>query len=766
MTESGKQQKIPDIFKNKKIQILFEDRPNQQPDKKSAPAPIERESRDTAIVSWNSAYLYHGHVIPDPYRPLENTPSHYLSEEEKRKHPVQQWIDTQTKRWECFPGRNRTEEIKKHLAENWIESPDIPDPYRQGIISRPTPGQEGQGQKINDSSYAIALKDNIASLIKQDENSEAQIIIFSEDAITSPSFLLKEVHISPDENLIFCSFNREETQDISGSQRQYFLLNKEGKIIKKFEKDLLFFEAWDIEGRGFYYQFTSGEGWGLFYHSLSPSRTGDILLIQKYSPHPENTNLSFGQICCTPQENHITIRQNLDGKYDYRTRTFVINPAHPDQLLELPEIETGAMRQTPYVIGFNGSRILATIVRPFSIMDIIEIDSTCGNAVKTLIAGISVHEIEDIVVCNEQILTIQMEDLQSVLHIYDMYGHLIFSFKPDIRSSLKFAGINHKTGNAELTLSHYLLPWEKYEFNHQSRRMMLKDRHSLPEWIDQLTVSQATVKSGDGTEIPLTLVHRKDMAKNSDNPTILYGYGGFGICITPNYASDMAWWVKQGGVYAIAHVRGEGGWQAGWAEQGARRQKQNTFSDFTAAAEHLIQTGITSSKRMICMGASNGGMLAAVAIQQRPDLYAGAVSQMPVYDMMNHQLAFSGNGKMAKHGRTGWLEDYGLPEIKEDFEILRAYSPLHNIKGDIEYPPILVMCGGQDFTAHPGHALKFVATMQDLAGIDSAWLYYKPGAGHSSLFSTEEGKTDFQAYADMYSFILHAVNQENSRKRN
>lgn len=218
------------------------------------------------------------------------------------------------------------------------------------------------------------------------------------------------------------------------------------------------------------------------------------------------------------------------------------------------------------------------------------------------------------------------------------------------------------------------------------------------------TTERVFFMSKDGTRVPMFLTHRKDMVKNSQNPTMLYAYGGFSASETPHFRPDVIAWVEQGGIYAVAHIRGGGEYGEAWHEAGMFEKKQNVFDDFIAAAEYLIAEKYTSAPKLAINGGSNGGLLVGAVMTQRPELYGVAVPQVGVLDMLRyHQFT----------GGAAWATEYGAASDPKAFQYLRAYSPLQNIKPNVCYPATLVTTADHDDRVVPSHSFKFTAALQE-----------------------------------------------------
>ncbi|MCH2374497.1 MAG: prolyl oligopeptidase family serine peptidase [Planctomycetes bacterium] len=240
-------------------------------------------------------------------------------------------------------------------------------------------------------------------------------------------------------------------------------------------------------------------------------------------------------------------------------------------------------------------------------------------------------------------------------------------------------------------------------------------------------VQQLYATSKDGTKVPVFVVHKKGLKTTGNNPCLLVGYGGFNISLTPRFRSTTFPWLERGGVYAVANLRGGGEYGEVWHRDGMLENKQNVFDDFYAVAEHLIKEGYTRADRLACWGGSNGGLLTGAAVTQRPDLFAAAISAVPLLDMLRYHKFL-----MARF----WIPEYGSSEDPEQFRWLRSYSPYHHVEKGKKYPAMLITAGENDNRVHPLHARKMTALMQAHAANDPVndpiLLSVNRDAGHGS----------------------------------
>jgi prolyl oligopeptidase len=254
-------------------------------------------------------------------------------------------------------------------------------------------------------------------------------------------------------------------------------------------------------------------------------------------------------------------------------------------------------------------------------------------------------------------------------------------------------------------------------------------------------VSQEWFQSKDGTRVPMFLVHKKGLKKDGGNPTLLTGYGGFDISLTPSFDREIYLWLEHGGVYAVANLRGGAEFGEDWHRAGMLGKKQNVFDDMIAAASYLIAEKYTDSNHLAISGASNGGLLMGAMITQRPELFRAVVCQVPLLDMLRYQ-----NFQIARL----WVSEYGSAENAEQFKWLYAYSPYHHVKAGVEYPAVLFMTADSDSRVDPMHALKMAAAMQGVGSKRPVLLRVEGKAGHG--VGTPVAKL-IDEYTDVFSFL-------------
>ena len=338
-----------------------------------------------------------------------------------------------------------------------------------------------------------------------------------------------------------------------------------------------------------------------------------------------------------------------------------------------------------------------------------------------------------------------MEDAVSAIKQYTYDGTLVREVAlPGVGSAGGF-GAKKQDTSLYYSFTNYLTPGSIYSYEISSGASKLYKKPSIDFNSDEYQSKQVFYTSKDGTQVPMIITHKKGIVLDGTNPTILYGYGGFNISLTPSFSITNAVWMEQGGVYAVANLRGGGEYGKKWHDAGTKLQKQNVFDDFIAAAEYLIAEKYTSSDYLAIRGGSNGGLLVGATMTQRPDLIKVALPAVGVLDMLRYHTFTAG---------AGWAYDYGTAQqSKEMFEYLKAYSPVHNVTPGTKYPATMVTTGDHDDRVVPAHSFKFAAELQEKqGGAAPVLIRIETDAGHGA--GTPVSKT-IEQYADIYGFTLY-----------
>ncbi|NVJ61697.1 MAG: S9 family peptidase [Gammaproteobacteria bacterium] len=338
-----------------------------------------------------------------------------------------------------------------------------------------------------------------------------------------------------------------------------------------------------------------------------------------------------------------------------------------------------------------------------------------------------------------------MVDAISKVNQYDHQGKLVREVTlPGVGSVSGFGG-KQEDETLYFTFANYKTPSTIYAFDPKSGSTDIYKKPSIDFNSEQYESKQVFYTSKDGTKIPMIITYKKDTKLDGKNPTVLYGYGGFNVSLTPSFSVTRAIWMELGGIYAVANLRGGGEYGKKWHKAGTKMSKQNVFDDFIAAAEYLIEEKYTSSEYLAINGGSNGGLLVGAAMTQRPELFKVALPAVGVLDMLRYHTFTAG---------AGWAYDYGTAEdSKEMFEYLKGYSPVHNVRPGVNYPATMITTGDHDDRVVPAHSFKFAAELQAKhKGPNPTLIRIETNAGHGA--GTPTSKRIEQA-ADAYAFTLY-----------
>jgi prolyl oligopeptidase len=337
-----------------------------------------------------------------------------------------------------------------------------------------------------------------------------------------------------------------------------------------------------------------------------------------------------------------------------------------------------------------------------------------------------------------------MKDAHSLVKVFKMDGQFAYNIDADLGTISGFYG--KKDDNITFySLTSFTTPSTIYKYNVAENKSTVYKHSGIDFDPEKYETKQVFYESKDGTKVPMFITHKKGLELDGTNPTLLYGYGGFNVSLTPRFRITMVPWLENGGVYAQANIRGGGEYGEDWHLAGTKMKKQNVFDDFIAAAEYLINEDYTNSNRLAIQGGSNGGLLVGAVTNQRPELFEVALPAVGVMDMLRYHKFTIGRY---------WASDYGTSEdSKEMFEYLYNYSPLHSVKSGKEYPAILVTTADHDDRVVPAHSFKYIATVQEKeTGHNPTLIRIETKAGHGA--GTPTSKAIEQA-ADIMSFVWY-----------
>ncbi|RDI51308.1 prolyl oligopeptidase [Flavobacterium glaciei] len=335
-----------------------------------------------------------------------------------------------------------------------------------------------------------------------------------------------------------------------------------------------------------------------------------------------------------------------------------------------------------------------------------------------------------------------MKDAVSVVKQYDYSGKLVREIKlPGVGTAGGFGG-KKKEKTLYYSFTNYITPGSTFSFEPQTGTSTVYQKPKVDFDSEKYESKQVFYTSKDGTKIPMIITHKKGLKLDGTNPTMLYGYGGFNVSLTPSFSIANAVWMENGGVYAVPNLRGGGEYGKKWHDAGTKMQKQNVFDDFIAAAEYLIAQKYTSSQYLAIRGGSNGGLLVGATMTQRPDLMKVALPAVGVMDMLRYHTFTAG---------AGWAYDYGTAQdSKEMFSYIKGYSPVHNVKTGTQYPATMVTTGDHDDRVVPAHSFKFAAELQEKqTGTNPTLIRIDINAGHGagkSVAATIQENVDIQAF--------------------
>ena len=662
---------------------------------------------------------YFGTQVKDPYRWLEDD----MSEETAR------WVEDQNKTTfgylENIPFR---EELKQRLTTLWNYE-KVGAPFKEGDYSYFYKNDGLQNQYV---IYRYKTgQDPDKTEVFLDPNT------FSEDGTISLGGL------SFSENGSLAAYSISE----GGSDwRKVLVMNAQTKkIIEDTIVDVKFSGISWLKNEGFYYSsYDKPKG-----SELSAKTDQHKLYYHKLGTSQKEDELVFGG---TPEQKHRYVggRTTQDNKYlivsasvsTSGNKLFIKDLSDPKSPFITIQKDTDS--DTSVIDNVDSKLYLVTNRNaPNKIVVTVDASSPGPENWKDLI-----EETQNVLRASKgggYIFANYMENAVSAIKQYSYDGTLVREVVlPGVGSAGGF-GAKKQDTSLYYSFTNYLTPGSIYSYEISSGTSKLYKKPSIDFNSDEYQSRQVFYTSKDGTQVPMIITHKKGIVLDGTNPTILYGYGGFNISLTPSFSITNAVWMEQGGVYAVANLRGGGEYGKKWHDAGTKLQKQNVFDDFIAAAEYLIAKKYTSSDFLAIRGGSNGGLLVGATMTQRPDLIKVALPAVGVLDMLRYHTFTAG---------AGWAYDYGTAQqSKEMFEYLKAYSPVHNVTPGTKYPATMVTTGDHDDRVVPAHSFKFAAELQEKqGGAAPVLIRIETDAGHGA--GTPVSKT-IEQYADIYGFTLY-----------
>lgn len=660
---------------------------------------------------------YHGAVVADPYRWLEDDKSEETAE----------WVKAQNEvtfgYLEQIPFR---EQVKERLAEIW-DYPRYSATFKRGnryfyffntgmqnqSVLYVQESLEDEGRVLLDPN--LLSDDGTVSLSNLGVSKDGKYLAYgiSRGGSDWNEIFVMEIESGKklDDHLKWIKFSGiswhengfyysryDEPADSELSDKNEFHKVFYHAIGTPQSEDRLVYENKNHPLRNYYADVTDDERFLIIYESESTS--GNAMYVKDLTKR----NAKFEAVV-QDFENDYSVVDDYDGKLLVRTN----HDAPKYQLVEIDPAKTAKE---------NWKTILP------------EEEEVLGSV--TLIGG--------------KIVASYMKDAYSQAFIYDMDGNKVNDLNlPGIGT---MGGMNgDKDDNiAFYGFTSFTYPTTIYKYDIDKNESTVYRAPEIDFDASAYETKQVFYESADGTQIPMFIVHKKGIEMNGKNPTLLYGYGGFNVSLTPGFSVIRLLLLEQGGVFAMPNLRGGGEYGKEWHDAGTKERKQNVFDDFIAAAEYLIENGYTSSDHLAIQGGSNGGLLVGAIMTQRPNLVKVALPAVGVFDMLRYHLFTIG---------WAWASDFGRSDVAEEFEYLIEYSPLHNVKYGTCYPATMITTADHDDRVVPAHSFKFAATLQENHGCNNPVLIrIDTKAGHGAGKPTS---MIIEEYADLYSFMFFNV---------
>ncbi len=674
---------------------------------------------------------YHGTRVSDPYRWLE----------EVDLAQTLDWIQAQNRLTfgylEALPQRER---LRRRLTELW-DYPKATAPRKKG-------GRYFQfrntGLQNQDVLYTFESFDQEPRLLL-DPNT------FSEDGTVA----LTTWSPSEDGNLLAYAASASGSDWITWRVRDVRTGEDLPDVIQwsKFSG-----AAWLPDNSGFFYarfdEPQEGEAYTgvnlnqkLFFHRIGTAQAEDRLVYER----PDQPEWGFDAL--VSDEGRYLILLVSQGT-DIRNRVFYQDLQAGTGFVEL----IGSLEADYLFVGNDGPLFYfrTGLEAPRGRLIAMDIRRPQRENWQTLIPESS-DTLEAVKIVHAEFIAVYLQDAHHALRRYDRSGSFLGEIHLPLGSILAATAVLSLTGERKddelFFLFHsFVHPPTVFRFDFRSEALEALWTPDMDFDFTPYRTEQVFVTSSDGTRVPMFLVHKADLSKDGQNPTLLYGYGGFNIPILPTFSISRLAWLELGGVLAVACLRGGGEYGEEWHQGGMLHNKQNVFDDFISCAEWLIAQGITSSPKLAIQGRSNGGLLVGACMTQRPDLFGAALPAVGVMDMLRFHRFTIG---------WGWVSDYGCADDPDGFRTLYAYSPLHNIRPGVCYPPTLITTADHDDRVVPGHSFKFAAALQAAQGCDNPLLIrIQSRAGHGFGKPT---RLLIEEEADVWAFTLEALGIRDSQ---
>jgi prolyl oligopeptidase len=657
--------------------------------------------------------------VADPYRWLENADD----------PDTIRWVEAENALTRSYLDGPRREEIKARLTR-LIDYPRVSVPDKQGTRYFYSKNSGLQNQSV---------------LYVREGLSGAERVLIDPNALSPDGTVaLVGTNATQDGTLLGYSLAR------SGSDRQEILVRDvaTGKDLPDKVQWAKFTDiTWTPDKKGFYYtrfprpgSVPAGEenySAQVYFHRLGEAQDKDTLVFGS----PDRKEIVWGASL------------TLDGRYLILTGYQGADKSEvwvaDGQGDGRPQLLFKGFADAYSYVGDADGRLFFMTDKGAPLWRLVSVDVAHGGREEATVIPEGKEKLEAAGIINKQVVVKRLKDASSRIFIHDLDGRERKEIELPALGSI--STITGEADDTEMFFGFMSFAYPLTPFRYDFTTGKTSEFAHVDAKVDASAyeVKQAWYPSKDGTKVPMFLVHKKGLPLDGRRPTLLYGYGGFNVNMTPSFTASKVFWLEKGGVYALANLRGGGEYGETWHEAGMLDRKQNVFDDFVSAAEWLIKSGYTSRDRLAIQGGSNGGLLVGAAMTQRPDLFGAVVCQVPVADMLRYHLFTVGRF---------WIPEYGSADDPKQFAFLYKYSPYHNVKEGTAYPPTLVTTADTDDRVAPGLAKKFAARLQAATGGDAPILIRvetKAGHGGGKPISKQIDET-----ADIYAFLSKALTVE------
>lgn len=678
-------------------------------------------ARYPETITVNQVDDYHGVAVPDPYR--------WLEDDVRESPAVRAWVDAQqstTRTYlEPLPDRER---FARSLKALW-------DYERVGV-----PEQAGERYFY---SYNDGLLNQNQVWVRESIDGPGRLLLDPNTWADDGTTALAAYYPSADGRYLALLI-----QEDGSDWRRVQVLEVDTGILLEDELRWLKFTGvtWRKDNSGFYYSAFPAPEQGtafqslntqqaLYFHALGSAQADDERVVYD-AEHPQ-----WRYHARVSHDDHWLVTSVVIGTDD-RNSVILQNlrsGAAPEYLIE------GFDYEYSFVAHLNGELYFKTD-RDAPLGRVIAINPVTG-AEREVLPERS-DALQSVAAVRDRLLVSWLRDAHTVVEVVDYRGASVASVAlPALGTASNFSG-EPGVDHVFLGFSSFTYPARVLQLNLDTGSTSTLSSPEVAIDPEAFEVEQIFARSADGTRVPMFVVHKRGLELDGSHPAILYGYGGFAVSLTPRYSTVRTAWLEAGGVYVVANLRGGGEYGNHWHKAGTKLNKQNVFDDFIAAAEQLVASGYTSPEHLAVLGGSNGGLLVGAVINQRPELFAAAVPQVGVMDMLRYHRFTAGRF---------WVDDYGSADNPDEFKALYAYSPYHNIQQGQRYPATLVVTADTDDRVVPGHSFKYAARLQQAADpANPALLYVESNAGHGAGTPTEKL---IRRYADIWAFLWDALTE-------